>query len=42
MCIRDSPKTEGEIRLAGLLEPVEIVRDVNGVAHIYALSLIHI
>ena len=30
------PKTEGEIRLAGLLEPVEIVRDVNGVAHIYA------
>ena len=32
------PKTDGEIRLAGLLEPVEIVRDVNGVAHIYANS----
>lgn len=32
------PKTEGEIRVAGLLEPVEIVRDAYGTAHIYANS----
>jgi penicillin G amidase len=32
------PQTEGRIRLAGLGKPVEIVRDVYGVPHIYAAS----
>ena len=32
------PQTEGQIRLAGLSKPVEIVRDVYGVPHIYAAS----
>ena len=30
------PRTDGEIRVAGLGEPVEIVRDTYGVPHIYA------
>src|SRR5262245_45502787 len=29
-------QTEGEIRLSGLREPVEILRDRWGVAHVYA------
>jgi penicillin amidase len=33
------PKTEGEIRLAGLGAPVEVLRDRHGVPHIYAASL---
>ena len=30
---------DGEIRIAGLAEPVEIVRDTWGVAHIYAQTV---
>jgi len=33
------PKTEGEIRLAGLTAPVEILRDRYGIPHIFAPSL---
>ena len=33
---RDLPKTNGTVKLAGLKQPVEILRDTNGVAHIYA------
>ena len=33
------PKTEGEIRLAGLTAPVEILRDRYGIPHIFAASL---
>lgn len=32
------PNTDGTIRVAGLQQPVEIVRDAFGVAHIYANS----
>jgi penicillin G amidase len=30
------PKTEGEIRLTGLVGPVDVYRDENGIPHIYA------
>ena len=30
---------EGELNLGGLKEPVKIVRDVNGVPHIYAMNM---
>jgi penicillin amidase len=33
------PKTEGEIRLAGVTAPVEILRDRYGIPHIFAASL---
>jgi penicillin amidase len=33
------PQTEGEARLAGLAEPVEVLRDRYGIPHIYARSL---
>ncbi len=33
------PQTEGELRLPGLAAPVEVLRDPNGVPHIYASSL---
>jgi penicillin amidase len=33
------PKTEGEIRLAGLSAPAEILRDRYGIPHIFAASL---
>ena len=33
------PREEGEIRLAGLLNPVEVVRDAYGVPHISAASV---
>jgi len=33
------PKTEGEIRLAGLAAPVEVLRDRYGIPHIFAASL---
>jgi penicillin amidase len=32
------PPVEGEVRLAGLQEPVEVLRDAYGVPHIYARS----
>jgi penicillin amidase len=32
------PKTEGTLRVAGLQQPVEVIRDAYGVAHIYANS----
>ena len=32
------PKTSGEVRLAGLSAPVDVVRDANAVPHIYAQS----
>ena len=32
------PKTEGEIRLTGLVGPVDVYRDENGIPHIYASS----
>ena len=33
------PKTEGEVRLAGIGAPVELLRDRYGIPHIYAASL---
>ena len=33
------PKTEGEIRLAGLAAPVEVLRDRYGIPHIFAAGL---
>ncbi len=33
------PKTEGELQLAGLSGPVEILRDAYGIPHIYARSI---
>src|SRR5829696_8407280 len=33
------PRTEGEIALAGLSRPVEILRDAYGIPHIYAATL---
>src|SRR5262249_14276833 len=33
------PKTEGEVRLAGVTAPVDIVRDRYGIPHIFAASL---
>lgn len=33
------PKTEGEVRLAGIGAPVEVLRDRHGIPHIYAASL---
>jgi penicillin G amidase len=33
------PRTEGEIRLAGLDDAVEVLRDRHGIPHIYAASL---
>ena len=33
------PQTEGELRLAGITSPVEILRDRHGIPHIYAASL---
>mgnify|MGYP001612536259 FL=1 len=33
------PKTSGEIRLAGLTAPVEVLRDRYGIPHIFAASL---
>ena len=33
------PQEEGSLRLAGLAQPVEVLRDVYGVPHIYAQSL---
>jgi penicillin amidase len=36
---RSLPQTEGEIRLAGLAAPVEILRDANGIPHIFAGSI---
>lgn len=33
------PKTEGEIRLAGLAAPVDVLRDRYGIPHIFAASL---
>jgi len=32
------PRTEGEIRLAGLVAPVEVLRDRYGIPHIFAAS----
>lgn len=36
---RAQPRIEGEIRVAGLREPVEVIRDRWGVPHIYAASV---
>src|SRR5207247_9328296 len=36
---RALPPVEGEIRVPGLLEPVEVIRDRWGVPHIYAETL---
>ena len=36
---RSLPQTEGEIRLTGGEAPVEILRDANGIPHIYARSI---
>src|SRR6476646_8364131 len=33
------PRTQGEIIVAGLSQPVEILRDAYGIPHIYAASL---
>ena len=35
---RSLPQTEGEIRLAGVTAPVEILRDAHGIPHIFARS----
>lgn len=35
---RSLPETEGEIRLSGLEAPVEILRDENGIPHLFARS----
>ena len=32
------PRTNGEIRLEGLNSPVEVIRDANGIPHVYASS----
>jgi penicillin G amidase len=37
--LRSLPKEEGEIRLAGLEKPVEVLRDAYGIPHIRAASL---
>lgn len=37
--LRSLPQTEGEIRLAGLAAPVEILRDRYGIPHIFAQSV---
>ena len=40
MYLRQSlPQVEGEIRVAGLAKPAEVLRDAYGVPHIYAQSL---
>lgn len=36
---RPFPRTRGTIRLAGVQKPVEVLRDTDGVPHIYAESL---
>ena len=36
---RSLPKFDGEVRLAGLAGPVEVLRDAYGIPHIYAASL---
>jgi len=36
---RSLPQVDGEIRLAGVEAPVEILRDAHGIPHIYARSL---
>jgi penicillin amidase len=36
---RSLPQTEGEIRLTGVQAPVEILRDANGIPHIFARSV---
>jgi penicillin amidase len=36
---RSLPQVEGEIRLAGVEAPIEILRDAHGIPHIYARSL---
>src|SRR6185295_16192962 len=36
---RSLPQTEGEIRLTGGEAPVEVLRDANGIPHIYARSI---
>ena len=33
------PKTDGEIRIAGISGPVEIMRDAYGIPHVYAASV---
>ncbi len=37
--LRSLPQTEGEVALAGLSAPVDIVRDAYGIPHIYARSV---
>jgi len=37
--LRSLPQTQGEVRLAGLDAPVEVLRDAYGIPHIYAASL---
>jgi penicillin amidase len=36
---RSLPQTEGEVRLTGGEAPVEILRDANGIPHLYARSI---
>ena len=36
---RSLPQVDGEIRLAGVEAPIEILREANGIPHIYARSL---
>src|SRR5262245_8401075 len=33
------PKTSGEVRVAGIAQPVEILRDAHGIPHIFAASI---
>ncbi len=35
---QDFPETDGRLQVSGLIQPVEIVRDEYGVAHIYAYT----
>jgi penicillin amidase len=37
--LQSLPRTEGEVRLAGLAAPVEVVRDHYGIPHIHAQSM---
>ena len=36
---RPLPRVEGTVRISGLAEPVEVLRDRGGVPHIYAANL---
>ncbi len=38
LVVQSFPMTEGEVRISGLEGPVEVIRDVDGVPHIYATT----